>query len=77
MSTKTIAISKEAYERLKALKSEKESFTDVINKMTGRVKLTDFAGLLSEKEARELEESIRKMRYESNMRARKTKEKLS
>ncbi|MFH1978591.1 MAG: antitoxin VapB family protein [Candidatus Aenigmatarchaeota archaeon] len=77
MSTKTISISKEAYDRLKSLKSKKESFTDVINRMAGKVKLSDFAGILTEKEATELESSIKKIRSSSKLRTKRVKEELA
>lgn len=35
MATKSITITEEAYERLKAHKREGESFTDVINRLAG------------------------------------------
>jgi len=43
---------------LKARKEEKESFTDVINKLTRERSLTEIAGILSEDEADRLEEKI-------------------
>ena len=62
MSTKTITIKTEAYERLKVRKKPRESFTDVINRLTGRRSLLGFAGFLSGKRADEIEDSIKKLR---------------
>lgn len=69
MATKTISITEEAYERLKMRKNGHESFTDVINKITGKSSIMDFAGLLTEKEAAVLEKNIRKSRTFSLKRA--------
>jgi len=41
MATKTISITEKAYERLKAYKKRKESFSDVINKITKTRKRRD------------------------------------
>ena len=35
MATKTITVTEEAYERLRAMKREEESFTDVLLRLTG------------------------------------------
>ena len=51
MAHKTLTISEEAYNSLVALKKEGESFTDVINRITGLVRkkpLKDFAGRLKD-----------------------------
>ncbi len=51
MAHKTLTISEEAYKSLVTLKKEGESFTDVINRITGLVKkkpLKDFAGRLKD-----------------------------
>ena len=77
MATKTISITEEAYERLAAKKAERESFTDVILRMTGKVKLTDFAGALSPKTADVVERRIRELRKRSAERAHRIKELLS
>jgi len=62
MATKTISITEEAYERLRSKKDERESFSDVINRITNKRPLSDFLGVLNEKEADLLEKSIEKNR---------------
>ena len=47
MSTKTIAITEEAYDRLKSTKSEDESFTDAIMEITKKNPLDALTGILS------------------------------
>lgn len=59
MATKSITITNEAYERLANFKDEKESFSDVINKITKRYSLLDLIGILSNKEAEDLKEHIK------------------
>lgn len=66
MATKTISITEEAYERLQARKKGGESFTEVINRITGKSSLLDYAGLLSAKEAKTLEEKIMANRKKSS-----------
>lgn len=62
MPSRTITISEEAYRRLKALKREGESFSDVILRLTSRSVLWGIVGTLSEAEASSLEEAVRKNR---------------
>lgn len=59
MSTKTISLDEEAYERLKAHKREGESFSDVIKRILDERSWTEVAGMLSEEEAEELESLVR------------------
>lgn len=68
MSTKTLSITTEAYDRLKANKKHKESFTDVINRLTRKKSLLGFAGMLSKDEAEILENAVKKSRNESEQR---------
>jgi predicted CopG family antitoxin len=65
MSTKTISLDEEAYERLKAHKREGESFSDVIKRISGKPSWTEVAGTLSEEEAKELESLVRAGRNRS------------
>ena len=71
MSTKTISIKTTAYERLRQRKKPRESFTDVINRLTEKKSLMEFAGILSDEDANRIEESIRKIRVESAKRMSK------
>ncbi len=71
MGTKTISISDEAYGRLKFRKRKNESFSDVVTRITNKTTLLDFAGILKEKEARSIEEKIKKSRSLSRERSRK------
>ncbi len=62
MATKSITITEDAYERLASFKNEKESFSDVINKLTRKSSYMDLVGVLSKEEAKELRESIKDVR---------------
>ncbi len=77
MSTKTISITEEAYERLKARKEHNESFSDVIVKITKKGNIMDFAGMLTDKEADELEKNIRKSREMSRERMERIRKRLN
>ena len=71
MATKTISITEEAYNRLLSKKYEKESFTEVINRITNKISLVDFAGILTDKEADNLMERIKEARALSRKRMAK------
>lgn len=64
MSTKTISLSEDAYDRLKALKKENESFSDLVKRLCSGVKLRDFHGVLSKDSAKKMEKIIREKREE-------------
>ena len=76
MATKTISITEEAYERLKMKKEKNESFTDVINKITGRRSLLELAGIFSEEDATKLEKHIKERRVASRQRLNRIREML-
>jgi predicted CopG family antitoxin len=68
LGTKNISISDEAYSRLAAQKKENESFTDVVNRLTGKRSVLEIAGILSKSEGKEITVQIEKMRKESRRR---------
>ena len=66
MATKTITVTEGAYETLKARKEPNESFSETIKRIAGRRSLREFAGILSNKEADELERNIKEARKVRN-----------
>ncbi len=62
MSTKTITVTKDAYEALKNMKEDKESFTDTILRISKRKSLSSFYGVLSKSSADKLERNIKEFR---------------
>lgn len=76
MPTRTISITEEAYERLRVMKEKNESFTDVINRMTGKRSLLELAGILSEEEGEKLERHIKERRKAMRERMDRTRESL-
>ncbi len=72
MGTKNISISDEAYSRLAALKGQKESFTDVVNRLTGKRSVLDLAGSLTVSEAGEMRLRVKDLRLRSRSRVDST-----
>lgn len=62
MATKNISITDGAYKRLAGLREGKESFSEIITRITQKRQLLALAGLLSEGAARDLEATIIKQR---------------
>ncbi len=54
MATKTIRLAEGAYARLHALKREGESFTNVVDRLTGKFAPLELVGILEERAARKL-----------------------
>jgi len=76
VGTKNISISEEAYERLSALKKPNESFTEVINRLTEKRSILELAGVLTEREGRELNETLSTLRRRSSERITSTMSKV-
>lgn len=68
MGSKNIAISDEAYERLKSLKKPGESFTELIERMTRSRGVADLAGLLTAAEGLEAKRRVAELRKASSRR---------
>lgn len=54
------------------MKGQKESFTDVINRLAGKKSVLDLAGVLTGKEAEDLRSRVCEMRSKSNRRMERT-----
>ncbi len=73
MATKTLTITEDAYDRLGALKENNESFSEVIRRLTSKVRLTDFAGILTNEESTKVKEKISRLKEESAKRMKQTR----
>ena len=62
MTTKTITVTEDAYEALKSLKGEKESFSDTILRVAKRKPLSYFFGVLGKESGDRFEKAIMEMR---------------
>lgn len=76
MATKTISITEDAYERLKVRKEKNESFTDVINRVTGKRDIMELAGILSKEEGKKLRNYIKVRRKASREYSNRIRESL-
>jgi predicted CopG family antitoxin len=65
MGAKNISISDEAYTRLASMKTDNESFTDVINRLTGKRSILELAGTLTGEECSELSDAVKGLRAKS------------
>jgi len=65
MGSKTISVSDDAYARLKSRKKPGESFSDTINRLTERKRLSEIAGILDEEDIKVIKEAIASVRSQS------------
>ena len=68
MSTKSITITEDAYLRLASRKKGDESFSEVINRLTGKGSILRFAGMFSREEGERLEKAIAEGRKRTRLR---------
>jgi len=71
MSTKTITLGEDAYDRLRALKHGNESFTEVVLRITSDFDITRLAGILTEEEGDRLDAAVKEGRELSRRRAKR------
>jgi predicted CopG family antitoxin len=76
MATKTLSITEEAYDILRSIKGENESFTNAIIRLADKKSILELAGLISEEEAKSIKSAIKKRREESRGRINKIMESL-
>ncbi len=55
---RVISISDDAYELLRSLKREGESFSEVIRRLAKKTSISNFSGVLSREAAEEIEKAI-------------------
>jgi len=72
MGSRNISISDEAYSRLAALKRSNESFTDIINRLTGKRSILELAGVLTAAEGNELRREVEDLRLKSEKKVAST-----
>lgn len=77
MATKTISITTKAYEMLSSWKEANDSFSDVIEKLCSKKQMSDYFGILSEKESKELRKEIKLSRKSSNRRTKAIEKELN
>lgn len=60
--SESVRLSEEAYERLKALRREDETLSDVVVRLTGERSFLELAGILSDEQADAVEDAIEERR---------------
>lgn len=72
MGSRTIAISDEVYGRLKALKAPEESFSQLLDRLSGRPSLMELAGALSKDQVAVVRQAVAEGRARSRARRERT-----
>ncbi len=66
MVVKTITVTEDAYEALKSMKVEDESFSEVILRIKKKRPLSDFFGVLSKETGDRMEAAMKEVRKQRN-----------
>ncbi len=66
MTTKTITVTEDAYEALKRMQEEEESFSKTLLRISAKRSLREFIGLFSSDEAEKLKTAIKEIRLRHN-----------
>ena len=72
MSSRTIAISDDVYARLKALKKPDESFSALLDRLSGRPSLMQLAGALTKEQVSVVRQTVEAGRGRSRARRERT-----
>ena len=62
VASRTINVSTEAYSRLSSLKKDGESFTDVINRLTGKYRILDLVGMWDDETGEQIQKHVDELR---------------
>lgn len=73
MATKTVSLKESAYNKLKNLKGEGESFSDLIDRITSERSLTEISGIWDDEE---LEDLVNENRERTDEEIRETAERM-
>ena len=68
MGTRTLVVSDEVYGKLRALKRPNETFSQLLDRLSGRPSLTGLAGILTREQAAVVERSVEEGRARSRAR---------
>jgi predicted CopG family antitoxin len=77
MGVKTVSLSDEAYARLKSRKRPGESFSDVVNRLTSRRRLSELVGALDDGDVDIIQTAIASARSRSRDRAARLAREMS
>ncbi len=77
MAVKTITVTTDAYDALKELKGEHESFSETILRVAKKKSLWDFVGVLTREEGERLEKAVKDARREHRIAYEKRIERIA
>ena len=69
MAFKNISLSVDAYERLKKMKKENESFSEEVMRLTSGERLSELAGTLTDEQAQEYKKNVEEVKKAAKVRS--------